>query len=136
MHQGTWRRGAAFFLPGWNKFNNPPVDPCRPRTMLECAASASCARASSAYSRDGELGLGLHGPKDGNPKASPPHECRCVQLANGARLETPDGSTILNGSQGGGKTSCPAKTTVTLHVNRVERQTTIAPWTPTLHALR
>src|SRR5215471_10414938 len=107
MHRGTWRRCRAFFLAGWNKFNNPSVDSCRPRTMHECAASASCAEASSAYSRDGELGLGLHGPKDGNPKAPPPHECRCVQLANGARLETPDGSTILNGSQGVGKTSCP-----------------------------
>src|SRR5262249_38270565 len=104
--------------------------------MHECAASVSCARANSASSRDGELGRGLHGPKDGNPKASPPHECRCVQLANGARLETPDGSTILNGSQGVGKTSCPAKTTVTLHVNGVERKLTIAPWTTLLDALR
>src|SRR5262249_6842889 len=107
MHRGTWRRCRAFFLPGWNKFNNPSVDPCRPRTMHECAASVSCARANSAYSRVGELGRGLHGPKDENPEASPPPECRCVQLANGARLETPDGSTILNGSQGVGKTSCP-----------------------------
>src|SRR5260370_27739191 len=34
------------------------------------------------------------------------------------------------------KIPTPAKVTVTLHVNGVERKLTIAPWTTLLHALR
>ena len=65
------------------------------------------------------------------------HECRHSNAANAACLENPDGSTILNGSRRGSeKFPTPAKMTVTLHVNGVERKLTVAPWTTLLDALR
>jgi hypothetical protein len=50
-------------------------------------------------------GLWLHGPKDGIRTPSPTPNAGASNLADGAALENPDGSTILNGSQGIAKIS-------------------------------
>jgi hypothetical protein len=51
-------------------------------------------------------GLWLHGPKDGIRKPLSTRNAGASNLADGAALENPDGSTILNGSQGFAKISC------------------------------
>jgi len=72
---GAWRCCRAFFLPGWNKFNNPSVDHCRPRTMLECAASSSCALGVARHIQGtANCGPMVAWPERRNPKAPLPHE--------------------------------------------------------------
>jgi hypothetical protein len=45
-------------------------------------------------------------PERRNPKALSTRNAGASNLADGAALENPDGSTILNGSQGIAKISC------------------------------
>src|SRR5216684_2363788 len=79
----------------------------------------------------------MHGPESGGPKAPLLHTHVGVHdVANAAGLEIPMDRASSAARTAPGKSPTPAKMTVTLHVNGVERKLTIAPWTTHLDALR
>jgi xanthine dehydrogenase YagT iron-sulfur-binding subunit len=61
---------------------------------------------------------------------------QAFEHGNGACPENPMAQASSAARKGSEKFSTPAKMTVSLHVNGVERKLTIAPWTTLLDALR